>query len=144
MPVYHVRHHSTIAGSPLERTSPGSRIMAIVAPRDGEPIITKHVNSAFIGTDLEAQLRQRNIHQLVIAGLTTDHCVSTTIRMAANLGFGVYCVGDATATFDRIGPDGKRYRAEDMHDMSLASLHGEFGTVTSTQAILMNASSTNT
>ena len=136
MPVFHVRHLSVIAGSPLEEKSPGSRIMAIVAPRDGEPLVTKHVNSAFIGTDLEARLRQRHIHELVVAGLTTDHCVSTTIRMAANFGFVVHCAGDATATFDRIGPNGKRYRAQDVHDVSLASLHAEFATVTNTIDIL--------
>lgn len=140
LPVFHVRHFSLTSGSPLEEKSSGSRIMAIVAPRDGEPVITKHVNSAFVGTNLELQLRQRNIHQLVIAGLTTDHCVSTTIRMAANLGFVVYCAGDATATFDRIGPDGKHYPAEEMHDVSLASLHGEFATVTNTIDILRAAS----
>jgi nicotinamidase-related amidase len=136
MPVFHVRHFSVISGSPLEEKSSGSRIMPFVTPRDGEPVITKHVNSAFIGTNLEAQLRKRNIHQLVVAGLTTDHCVSSTIRMAANLGFVVYCAGDATATFDRIGPDGRHFGAEDMHAMSLASLHGEFATVTNTIDIL--------
>jgi nicotinamidase-related amidase len=132
MPIFHVRHFSLIAGSPLEEKNPGSRIITSVAPRDGETIITKNVNSAFIGTDFETQLRQRNIGELVVAGLTTDHCVSTTIRMAANLGFVVYCVGDAAATFDRIGPNGKRYGAEDMHNISLASLHGEFATVANT------------
>lgn len=140
MPVFHVRHFSLISGSPFEETRSGSRMMAIVAPRDGEPIVTKHVNSAFIGTDLEAELQRRTIQQLVIAGLTTDHCVSTTIRMAANLGFAVYCVGDATATFDRIGSDGKQFRADDVHAVSLASLHGEFATVTNTAAVLAAAS----
>jgi nicotinamidase-related amidase len=136
MPVFHVRHLSMIPGSPFEEKRSGSRMMAIVTPRDAEPVITKHVNSAFIGTDLEAKLQRRTIQQLVVAGLTTDHCVSTTIRMAANLGFAVYAVGDAMATFDRIGPDGKHHRAGDVHDISLASLHGEFAIVTNTTAVL--------
>ena len=52
----------------------------------GEVVIHKGVNSAFIGTDLERVIKGRDIRTLLVAGLTTDHCVSTTTRMAANLG----------------------------------------------------------
>lgn len=52
-------------------------------------MITKSVNSAFIGTDLEEMIRRHFGKQggkVYLAGLTTDHCVSTTTRMAGNLG----------------------------------------------------------
>ncbi len=138
-PVIHVQHHSLLADSPLHPTHAGHRFKDIVAPHSGELVLAKHVNSAFIGTPLEALLRQHQITTLVVTGLTTNHCVETTTRMAGNLGFRTYLVSDATATFDRIGPDGRLYRAEDIQAVSLASLHGEFAQVVTTESILHDA-----
>ena len=73
---------------------------------------------------------------VVIVGLTTNHCVSTTARMARNLGFTAWVVSDATATFDRVGPDGIRYAAEDIQAMSLSDLHGEFATIVDTRTVI--------
>jgi len=135
-PVFHTQHMSLTPGSPLASGAPGNQIKAIVEPRNGEPVIFKNVNSAFIGTDLEQQLRAAGIEQVVVTGLTTDHCVSTTARMAGNFGFDVLFVADATATFERIGPNGKHYTADVIHDVHLASLNGEFATVVTTSDLL--------
>jgi nicotinamidase-related amidase len=135
-PVFHVQHLSRIAGSPLRPGQKGCEIKEIVKPLDGEPIIQKHVNSAFIGTALEYRLMECGIEAVVLAGLTTDHCISTTARMAANLGFETFVVSDATASFDRPGPSGKRYTADQIHELALVSLHGEFATILDTDALL--------
>jgi len=135
-PVIHVQHMSREPDSPLRPGQPGNAIKPEVQPQPGEPVFRKHVNSAFIGTDLEAYLRDRGIDALVMVGLTTDQCVSTSARMAANLGFTVTVVGDATATFERRGPDGRHYDADLMHRVELASLHDEFATVRTTREVL--------
>jgi len=135
-PIFHVQHCSKEANSPLRPGVAGNEIKERVAPLTGETIVKKNVNSAFIGTNLESELRRRGIDTLVVTGLTTDHCVSTTARMAGNFGFKTYVVSDATATFDRNGPDGKRYLADEIHAANLVSLHNEFATVLTTEAVL--------
>jgi nicotinamidase-related amidase len=131
-PLYHVQHLSRRAGSPLHPSGPGVAIKDEVKPLPGETVIQKNVNSAFIGTDLEERLRRAGIKTLVLTGFCTDHCVSTTTRMAANLGFTAIVPADAAVTFDRTGYDGKLYVAEEIHRTALASLHGEFATVVGT------------
>ena len=134
-PIVHVRHVN--ASSEIFR--PGTEAVAFkaeAAPLAGEPVLEKNVNSAFIGTDLEERLRGAGAEILVIAGLTTDHCCSTTARMAGNLGFETWFVGDATATHAREAPDGSVIDAETMHRTALASLNGEFAEiVTADEAI---------
>lgn len=134
--IVHVRHDSVEPDSPLRPGLPGHAFAAQATPAPAEPTFGKIVNSAFVGTGLEPYLRERGVTHLVIAGLTTDHCVSTTVRMAANLGFVVTLVGDATGTFARTGPDGRYHAAETMHAVELAALHGEFATVTTTDEVL--------
>lgn len=135
-PLFHVQHRSQRADSLFHPDAPGFRVKPQAQPLPGEPVIYKNVNSSFIGTDLEQRLRAAGITTLVICGITTDHCVSTTTRMAGNFGFDTYIVSDATATFERTGPDGRHYPAQQMHDTALASLHGEFATVATTAAII--------
>ena len=132
----HVRHDSRWPGSPLHPSRPGNAIKSGVEPLAGEPVISKSVSSAFIGTGLEVMLRQCGVSTVIVTGLETGHYVSTTARMAANLGFKTYVVSDATATFDRIGPDGRRHRAEHVHSLALAELNGEFATILNTAAVL--------
>ena len=136
LPVYHIKHCSSNPESRLAEGKPGNEFNDFVTPADTETIIKKNVNSAFIGTDLRQRLDDQGIKSLVIAGLTTDHCISSTVRMAGNFGFITYVVSDATATFDKTGPDGNTYSAELIHEISLASLHNEFAEVVSSATLL--------
>ncbi len=137
-PVLHARHISIEEGSPL--VDMGAQFKDQVAPQANEPIFEKSVNSAFIGTDLLQHLQQEKIQKLTICGLTTPHCVSTTTRMAANLGFQVDLIADACAAFTSNAntsfDTGPALDAETIHRTALAHLHQEFATVRNTSDVL--------
>jgi nicotinamidase-related amidase len=128
----HIKHNSENPESPLCPGQPGNDFKPEAMPLEGETVINKTVNSAFIGTDLESRLRAAGSDRLIIFGLTTQHCVSTTVRMAGNLGFETCLVADATAAFPMMDADGKIIDAETVHRVHLASLNGEFARVIST------------
>ena len=120
-PVVHIRHESAEPAGLFRRGSESFEFKPEAAPLEGEPVVEKLVNSGFIGTDLEERLRTAGAETVVIAGLTTDHCCSTTARMAGNLGFETWFVSDATATHARGGFD-----ADTIHRTALASIDEEF------------------
>jgi nicotinamidase-related amidase len=135
-PLIHIRHIFTEPNSPLRPELPGNAFKDEARPLPGEKQFTKTVNSAFIGTGLTEYLHEQGISSLVIVGLTTDHCVSASTRMASDLEFDVTLVADATAAHERVGYDGVLYSAEDIHKINLVSLDGEFCTVRLTEEVL--------
>jgi nicotinamidase-related amidase len=136
MPLFHIRHQGTHPNSSFLADGGGYPVKDEAREREGEPVLVKRVNSAFIGTDLEQRLRAADIRTLVICGATTNHCVETTTRMAGNLGFDAWLVRDATWTFDRVGPDGDEHSAEDIHAMTLANLNDEFARIVSAAEVI--------
>jgi nicotinamidase-related amidase len=135
-PVIHVQHLSVNAESRLLPELPGVDLAPEVQPLPDEPLFQKHTGCAFIGTALEEHLRERGIHRLVIAGLTTEHCVSSTARVAADLGFEVTVVSDACAAFGYAGPDGRYHSGDEIHRLALASLHEESAVIRSADDVL--------
>ena len=96
--IIHIQHRGTDSSS-FFYDEENIRFQSGFEPRVGEKVFTKNVNSAFIGTNLLAYLRERGIDRLTVMGCTLPHCVSTTVRMAANYGFQVTLVEDACVTF---------------------------------------------
>ncbi|MFF2080868.1 cysteine hydrolase family protein [Kitasatospora sp. NPDC058162] len=74
------------------------RLIDGLAAAEGEPVITKTSHNAFTTTNLQQLLTERGIRELVISGIRTEQCCETTTRLAADLGYGVTFVIDATAT----------------------------------------------
>ena len=135
-PIRHIHHSSRSPAGHFHRGTPGHQAKPEAMPAAGEPIHLKEVNSSFIGTSLERDLRAAGADTLVVVGLTTNHCVSTTVRMAGNLGFTTFVVEDATATFDRRGLAGEMRPAAEVHAAALSDLADEFATVVRTAGVI--------
>jgi nicotinamidase-related amidase len=134
--VVHVRHASRNPRSRFRPELPGFVVKDEAREQPGEPVLVKHANAAFIGTDLEARLRDQGIDHVVIVGAMTNYCVETTARMAGNLGFDTKLVRDATWTYDLAGLDGARFPAEQVHAVTLANLNGEFAEIVTARDVL--------
>src|SRR5262249_52494601 len=83
----------------FETTSPHYKLMDFLAPRDGEPLLHKTTRNCFTSTNLQALLTARGVRRLAIAGIQMEQCCETTARVAADLGYDVDFVLDATLTF---------------------------------------------
>ena len=129
LPIIHVRHSSTNLESKLHKSRPGFEFNDYVTPLENEMVLTKEVNSAFIGTNLENILIKSHIDTLVIVGMTTNHCISTTVRMSGNLGFDTYLISDSTACYNTKGINGEIIDCNTIYNSALASLQEEFATV---------------
>ena len=134
--IIHVRHSSTDPNSKLHESKTGFEFNDFVKPKGEEIILTKNVNSAFIGTGLNEILKNLNINTLVIVGMTTNHCISSSVRMAGNLGYETFLIHDSTACYNTMGLDGKEIDCEVIYETSIASLRGEFAKIISSRELL--------
>ncbi|CAN7386278.1 isochorismatase family protein [Ensifer adhaerens] len=135
-PIIHVRHDSVAPGSTLRPGASGNAPRPGFEPVGDEPLVNKSVNAAFIGTDLDLRLRRLGVDTIVLFGISTDMCVSTSVRVGANLGYPVVLVEDACDCFDQPDGDGDMIPARDIHRAHVATLRAEFAEVTTTAAII--------
>lgn len=133
-PVVHVRHISRTPGSPFWPGQPGAEFQPALAPRDDEHVVEKNVPDAFTHSGLERWLHARGHRALVIAGVSTNNSVEATARSAGNLGFQTHVVADACFAFGKTDLRGVDHPAEEVHQMALANLQGEYASVIATEA----------
>jgi 3-hydroxybutyryl-CoA dehydrogenase len=130
LPTWHIRHDSTEPKSTYRPGQPLHDFKSEIAPLDGERIIAKQTQSAFVATSLEQELHAAGCKALVITGVVTNNSVEATARHAGNLGFDTYVVEDGCFTFGKRDWQGRWRTADEVHSLSLANLEGEYCTVT--------------
>jgi nicotinamidase-related amidase len=114
-------------GRILVHGEPGHAIIPELAPVGGEPVIDKPGKGAFHATDLGAILRNKDIAQLIVCGVTTEVCVNTTVREANDIGYDCLVLADCTASY-----------FPEFHDQALRMIcaqGGIFGWVASSGAV---------
>lgn len=136
LPLIHVRHDSIHPRSTLHPSHPGNAFRSGFEPRQSEPVVGKSVNAAFIGTDLDLRLRHLDVKTIVLFGLWIDMCVSTTARVASNLGYRTIVVADASACSELTDFDGNVISAADVARTHLATLRTEFAEVVDTDEVI--------
>lgn len=134
-PVIHIHHHGLAPDDPFHVSASGSAVQPFASPLAGEPVFVKHGGSGFVGTALETELRQAGIQRVVLCGATANHCVESTTRTAADLGFVTIYVSDAVWAYGATGPDGVDHDPDQVHSTTLSTLHGEFATVLKTNQV---------
>lgn len=127
--IIHVRHDSVEPNSTLRPEAPGNAHRPGFEPQADEPMVTKSVNAAFIGTDLDLRLRRLGATTVVLFGISTDMCVSTSVRVGANMGYKIILVEDACDCFELPDGEGGMIPARDIHRAHVATLRHEFATV---------------
>jgi nicotinamidase-related amidase len=113
----------------FERDSPLVRIMDFLAPREGEPVLLKDTRNAFTSTDLQERLNALGVKRVVITGISTEQCCETTTRVAADLGYDVDFVTEATRTFPIALPDGRELSTDEILVRTEAVLRGRFARI---------------
>jgi nicotinamidase-related amidase len=135
LPVIHIQHISQRAGATFFLPDTvGVQIHESVVPVAGEAVFQKYYPNSFRETPLLGHLRDRQISQLVIAGMMTHMCVDSTTRAAADFGFQSVLAHDACAT-RALSFGGAAVAAEDVHRAFIAALNGLFAKVLSTEEI---------
>lgn len=134
--IVHVRHISRTDSSVFFPGQIGATFQDPLNPLTHEHVVEKNIPDAFIHSNLERWLRVRDINTLIIVGVSTENSVEATARTAGNLGFSVYVVDDACFTFDKVDYAGRKRAAQEVHDMSLANLQGEYAQIMSASEIV--------
>ena len=135
--IIHIRHHGEPGAAMFDPDGPYVSIMPEVAPGEGEPVLVKHVPSAFGGTDLQARLEAQGIDHVVLSGFMSHVCVSTTARVGNELGYRVTIADDAVTTRDLPAADGQGViKAADLHRAEMTMLSDIFARILRTETIL--------
>jgi nicotinamidase-related amidase len=126
--IFHVAHKGR-SGGLFDREAERGAIVERLAPLASEAVIEKGLPNAFAGTDLQARIAATGRKNIVLAGLMTHMCVSSTARAALDLGYRTIVAADACATRDLPDGRGGTLDARTIHEVALAELSDRFAIV---------------
>ena len=127
LPVFFILHTDPDPG--FERDSPLVKVMDFLSPREDEPVILKDTRNAFTSTDLQKRLDEKGVKRVVVTGISTEQCCETTTRVAADLGYDVDFVTEATRTFPIALPDGSELSTDEIVRRTEAVLRNRFARI---------------
>lgn len=128
-PVLHVKHNEPTPTSTYHTHSPWNGIKSEVAPLEGEPVIVKHQNCAFIGTKLDRVLKNMSARSFVLTGVVIHNSMDATVRAGKALGYKIVLPSDATTAVPVTAPNGQTWDAETVQGVTLAILGSEYAEV---------------
>jgi nicotinamidase-related amidase len=114
-PIVFVQHCDREPGEPFEEGTRHWLLHESLVPARGETVVKKYASSAFEGTDLDGRLKGGDVDALVLCGLQSDFCVSSTARSAIELGYAVHLAKDAHSTWAFEGRTAAQIR-DDVND----------------------------
>lgn len=135
-PVVHVKHDEATPSSSYHTHGPWNGIKAEVSPLEGEPVVVKHQNCAFVGTDLDAVLKGLGAQRFVLTGVVIHNSMDATVRVGKALGYRILLPKDATTAVPVTAPDGRAWDAGTVQDLTLAILGGEYAQIVESDALL--------
>ena len=139
LPIVHIRHDSTEPGSAYAPGGPRHSFKPEAEPQPGETVIGKVTNSAFIAPDLERALDALGATTLVMCGVLTNNSLEASVRHGGDLGYRIFVVADACWAVDKRDLTGRVWPAQDVHDLSLANMQGEYAQIVTCEMALKAA-----
>ena len=135
LPVIYFLHSDEDPG--FRRTDPEYRLMDFLSPRESEPVLHKDTRNVFTSTGLPALLLEKGVRRVVITGIQMEQCCETSARVAADLGYAVDFVTEATMTFPIPNHDrpGEELGVEAIRERTEYALRGRFATIGTVKAI---------
>jgi nicotinamidase-related amidase len=135
LPVIYFLHTDSDPG--FDTTSPFFKLMDFISPRADEPVILKSTRNAFTSTTVSGLLLARGVRRVAITGIQMEQCCETTARVAADLGYAVDFVIDATMTFPIPNWDepGKQLDVQSIEERTAYALRKRFARIVRAQEL---------
>lgn len=134
LPVFFILHNDPDPG--FRPGDPEVRLMDFLERRESDPLLLKNTRNSFTSTNLRELLDARGVRRVVVTGISTEQCCETTTRVAADLGYDVDFVTEATMTFPIRNPEtGEELSTDEILRRTEFVLRGRFARIARVAAL---------